>query len=386
MAQKSKFLNDLHTKQVPFQVTRCEKQSRNGVEVGIIEGLASTFEKDRGNDVIMPGAFAMTIAAHKENNRPIRMLRQHRDENLIGGFPIDEVRETDEGLFVKGEVNLETQLGRESFALAKQGVLTDMSIGYSFNSIDDFFREEVDGEMIRFIRSMNLWEVSLVNEPMNPGAVISAVKTVTPFENFPLASRDRPWDAGQAEARLRSFTGSEDGPTERYKEGFFWYDAANAGEFGSYKLGFVDVIDGRLVAIPRGIFAAAAAMNGARGGVDIPEGDRAGVRAHIDRYYEKMDLPSPFNTENSFDNTHLEICESMGDVEECLKLLGLSCKKRKKLISTIKGMDLRDEDLSTDETGLDRDDIELLEQIAKKADSINDSIVGKNIERKLTEM
>ena len=35
-------------------------------------------------------------------------------------------------------------------------------------------------------------------------------------------------------------------------------------------------------------------MQGARGGVDIPEGEQAGVVSHIERYYAKMDMESPF--------------------------------------------------------------------------------------------
>ena len=51
---------------------------------------------------------------------------------------------------------------------------------------------------------------------------------------------------------------------------------------------FADVIDGTLTAIPRGIFSCAGVMNGARGGVDIPDDDREAVMSRIARYYERM--------------------------------------------------------------------------------------------------
>ena len=288
-------LEQKQTKQFSFNVTETKEIERDGVPIGIIEGFASTYELDRGDDVILRGAFTKTILRHKQNNRPIRMLRQHSNSMLIGGFPIDSVEERDAGLFVKGEVNLAVQEGAEAYALAKQGVLTDMSIGFSFTSVDDIEREERDGKMVRLIKNLELWEISLVNEPMNASANITAVKTVTPFQDLPLASRDRAWDSGQAIARVRAFTGSEEMPSSSYKDAFMWYDAENGDEFGAYKLPFVDVEQGRLVAVPRGIFAAMASMRGARGGVDIPERDRAGVMSHINRYYSKMDMPSPFN-------------------------------------------------------------------------------------------
>ena len=67
--------------------------------------------------------------------------------------------------------------------------------------------------------------------------------------------------------------------------------------FGSYKLPIADVIDGRLRAVPKAVFAAAGAMRGARGGVDIPDADRKGVIRHLEKYYAKMDLESPFDVE-----------------------------------------------------------------------------------------
>lgn len=378
-------LNQKQTKKFHFEVKECKETTRNEIPVGVIEGFASTTETDRGNDIVAPGAFAKTIERHKRDGRPIRMLRQHTDSKLIGGFPIDRVEERENGLFVVGEVNLAVQEGREAFALAKQGVLTDMSIGFSFTSIEDFEREEIDGEMIRVIRNLDLWEISLVNEPMNAGANITAVKTVTPFMDLPMASRDRPWDSGQAIARVRAFTGSEDEPTERYKEAFLWYDAENADEFGAYKLPFADVVDGRLVAVPRGIFAAAAAMRGARGGVDIPESDRAGVRSHIERYYNKMDLPSPFSQERGMDRNFLDICESVGDVEEYLKFWDMSVKDRNKLISVIKSLDIRDEDSETDDDA-DRDDDVSLKALSEKLEKLNQNIVLNSINSKLTKL
>lgn len=159
-----------------FACTEVKQEDRNGVPVGIIEGYASTWDIDRGDDVIMQGAFADSIKRHSEDGRPIRMLYQHNGSELIGGFPIHSVREDEKGLYVKGEINLDVQKGREAYALAKQGVLTDMSIGFSIASRDDVdFRD--DGEVVvRTIKRVELWEISMVGEPMNPKAKVVNVK------------------------------------------------------------------------------------------------------------------------------------------------------------------------------------------------------------------
>lgn len=108
----------------------------------------------------------------------------------------------------------------------------------------------------------------------------------TSFKDFPIV--DRQWDSAAADRRVRDFVGATDGPNERYRQAFFWYDSENAENFEAYKLPFVDIVDGRMTAIWRGVSAAKGAMSGARGQqVQIPQADRARVQAHIDRYRQK---------------------------------------------------------------------------------------------------
>src|SRR5690606_14719643 len=82
-----------------------------------------------------------------------------------------------------------------------------------------------------------------------------------------------------------------------YRRFFFWYDAMNAEDFGSYKLPFADIINGRPYAVPRAIFAAAAAIQGARGGVNIPASDVSAVKSRIASYYKKLGETPPWSKE-----------------------------------------------------------------------------------------
>jgi hypothetical protein len=117
---------------------------------------------------------------------------------------------------------------------------------------------------------------------------------VTTFQDLPLAARDRAWDGAAAEKRVRAWAGAEDGPNQRYRDAHLWYDADKKDNFTAYKLLYADVVDGGLKAVPRGLIAAAGVLDGARGGVDLPEKDVERVRHHVRRYYEAMDETVPW--------------------------------------------------------------------------------------------
>ena len=113
------------------------------------------------------------------------------------------------------------------------------------------------------------------------------------YQDLPLADRERSWDRDAAEARVRRWAKAEDAPNERYRKAFLWYDADKADEFTAYKLPIADVIDGRLRAVPRAVMAAAQVLEGARGGVRLPDKDVAAVKRSVERYYEKMGEEAP---------------------------------------------------------------------------------------------
>ncbi|MDV3220299.1 hypothetical protein [Intrasporangium sp.] len=122
--------------------------------------------------------------------------------------------------------------------------------------------------------------------------------SVTSFQDLPLADREREWDGDAAEQRVRDWAGAEDGPNEKYRDAHVWYDADNKDNFTAYKLLIADVVDGRLKAVPRGVMAAAAVMQGSRGGVDLPDRDRERVRSHLAKYYAKWGEQAPWERDD----------------------------------------------------------------------------------------
>lgn len=116
-----------------------------------------------------------------------------------------------------------------------------------------------------------------------PGLTASATGSV----DLPVADRGAPWD-GQA-AMDRVFQWADGDPSKIAQAFAYRNDNADPLTKAAYKLGYADVQGGKLVIIPRGVFAAQAALDGARGGVDIPadqvsavRNKLSAVRAHVD--------------------------------------------------------------------------------------------------------
>lgn len=113
-----------------------------------------------------------------------------------------------------------------------------------------------------------------------------------------LADQDTPWDAGKAVANLRKWSGVDaDKPTsaawEKYSQGFALVQG-DKENFGSYKLPFCNVKDGKLVWVFRGAAAAMAAIHGARGGgMDLTDAEYNSAYATLAKVYKafKMDAP-----------------------------------------------------------------------------------------------
>ena len=147
-------------------------QTKNVTEKGEFEGYGSIFgEKDSVGDIVMPGAFIASLERHKAEGTLPAMLWQHDPEKPIGVYI--EMREDEKGLYVKGRIALETQLGREAHALLMIGALNGLSIGY--RTIDEEYDE---GRGAWLLKELDLWEVSLVTFQCCGGAKVEGVKSL----------------------------------------------------------------------------------------------------------------------------------------------------------------------------------------------------------------
>lgn len=139
---------------------------------GSVEGYGSVFGvRDSYDDVIAAGAFQASLAAHKKAGTMPAMLWQHDSDKPIGVWT--EMVEDSKGLRIKGQLALETTLGKEAHALLKMGALNGLSIG--FVSKQWAYDRDTD---IRTLTEIDLWEVSLVTFPANGSARVTNVKSV----------------------------------------------------------------------------------------------------------------------------------------------------------------------------------------------------------------
>jgi HK97 family phage prohead protease len=131
------------------------------------KGYASTWDKDKGGDIIVKGAFAKTLS---ERASRVKILWQHSDP--LGKPTL--MREDDKGLYVEGKIS-KTRLGDEALELMMDGVVDQMSIGFSIPSGKSEYSGEDDA---RIIREVKLFEFSPVTFPMNENAYITGVKSL----------------------------------------------------------------------------------------------------------------------------------------------------------------------------------------------------------------
>ena len=152
---------------------------------GKFEGYASThYNVDRGGDRVEQGAFDRSLARYKARNQMPKLLWQHDPSKVCGVW--DEMYQDDNGLFVKGRLLKETQLGKETHVLMRAGAIDSMSIGY--RTLDADFEGE-DAET-RVLKELDLMEVSIVTFPMNPEARVTAVKRIESIRDVERLLRD----------------------------------------------------------------------------------------------------------------------------------------------------------------------------------------------------
>lgn len=114
------------------------------------------------------------------------------------------------------------------------------------------------------------------------------------WADMPIADEGTAWDGDAAADRIFSWAGGPDNVSwSKYARGFLRKDDnANPETRGAYGFGIADVIDGTLTIVPRGVFAAAAAVQGARTG-SAPE-DAEGMKSVLRGIYKRLDREAPF--------------------------------------------------------------------------------------------
>ncbi len=137
------------------------------------EGLASTYGRDLHGDIVAPGAFTKTLAEHKAAGTRPALLWSHDPSEPIG--VIESLEEAPDGLRIKGRL-ADTARARDARALAKMGALGGLSIGFRTR------KASTGPEGARVIEDLQLFEISFVATPANPGARLATIKAADAAE------------------------------------------------------------------------------------------------------------------------------------------------------------------------------------------------------------
>jgi len=201
----------------------CEVKLAGGDDAPmIVEGYASVFNTapDSYGDVIAPGAYTKTVAAIQKRGR-LTMKYDH----FMGIGKWIEAREDKKGLFVKGELTPGHRGAEDVAALLKHEAIEGLSIG--FRAI----KATRDAKGIRTLQEIDLSEVSIVHDPAQRQAGITAVKAdeISSVREFEAFLRDAGYSRREAEditekgfkawLRARDEPSAGDGTDERRDDG-----------------------------------------------------------------------------------------------------------------------------------------------------------------------
>lgn len=172
---------------------------------GFFSGYASKFGGvDSYGDTVMPGAYLSTLEMRK---RPVQMRWNHYGE-VIGKWL--DIRETEHGLWVEGELTPGHSKAEDVYASLKHGAISGLSIGY--RAIKAYPNETGGVDL----HEIDLVEISVVESPADLAAQIGDVKsaiddlkTVRDIERFVRESGYAKEDATMLVSRIKSIVRGE---------------------------------------------------------------------------------------------------------------------------------------------------------------------------------
>lgn len=142
---------------------------------GTFEAIVAVFNNvDRVGDKILPGAFRDSLADWEAKGRPIPVIFSHQWDNLDAHIgQVLEAKEVPDGLFVKGQLEMDEPFAARVWKKMLAGTLAEFSFAYD---IVEAAQVKVDGEWIQELRKLNLLEVGPCLVGMNPETQLLGVK------------------------------------------------------------------------------------------------------------------------------------------------------------------------------------------------------------------
>lgn len=144
-----------------MKIKDCRAQVKavgDGLDDGQFEALVSVFgNEDSVGDVVVPGAFTRTLAEWAAKGDPIPVIWSHDWADPFSHIGhVLEAKETDRGLVVKGQLDLENPTAVQVHRLMKARRVTQFSFAYD---VVEGGWEKSDGREVYVLRDLDLFEV-----------------------------------------------------------------------------------------------------------------------------------------------------------------------------------------------------------------------------------
>lgn len=148
-------------------------------EEGQFEALVAVFNNiDSYGDVILKGAFADTLTEWGESGYPIPVVWSHdKDDPFSHIGTVTEAKETDTGLVVKAQLDLENPKAAQVHRLLKGGRVKEFSFAFSYD-LQDVNPAKRDGVEVRELKRLKLYEVGPTLVGANPATELVGVKSL----------------------------------------------------------------------------------------------------------------------------------------------------------------------------------------------------------------
>lgn len=177
-------------------ISSLEFKFADGAGKGTFEGYASLFgTRHASGDTVVPGAFKAGLAERKAAGRLHPPMYANHGWRL-GGPPLPigvwtKVDEDEKGLAVAGRISgMETEFGRQIYALVKDNALSRLSIGYRVRAGGVKYGKKPE-EPKRTLSAIDVFDISLVDDGDDPGAALHSIKSsILPLEELAMRIRE----------------------------------------------------------------------------------------------------------------------------------------------------------------------------------------------------
>lgn len=168
----------MRVKTVPARIKTADE--KGGEDTGEFEAIVSAFgNTDAVGDVVLPGAFKDTLETWSKSGNPIPVIWSHDHRNPDANLgPVLEAKETDEGLWVKGQVDLDEPFAAKVYRLMKSRRVTKFSFAYDMK---DYEENDQGGFNLK---ALDIWEVGPTLIPANSETELLAVKNLLENEGM----------------------------------------------------------------------------------------------------------------------------------------------------------------------------------------------------------